>query len=314
MFTTIEEFYYTFHSSRSSFDFTCHFKFQKQDARTIHLTPEYERQIIKIREFLITLAEHLEIHRLELTALYQPEYFRWMLTLEYIGFKRYKLDIALSICEIELRPDCELLRLAEYYATNSLYQFREAMANYPQEWCLNTRTKIVTIKNPCAFAALEVKEINFLRSRNNIHDCLELVLRPCRRLNMKNSKLWYERLLPLQCSRIRDYKISLSDCFYVITPSIREIIREGDEYIIDTSSEEWGVALNCVGTPYEASAQESFFARNLRALSYTPTYEPKPKHIGDITCSNNARSEFLRCAINPSGPCEGCKDYTNRKK
>ncbi|MEM9908505.1 MAG: DUF6464 family protein [Cyanobacteria bacterium P01_D01_bin.44] len=31
--------------------------------------------------------------------------------------------------------------------------------------------------------------------------------------------------------------------------------------------------------------------------------------IGDISCIHNARSELLRCAINPCGPCEGCKHY-----
>lgn len=31
--------------------------------------------------------------------------------------------------------------------------------------------------------------------------------------------------------------------------------------------------------------------------------------IGDITCLYNAHSEVLRCAINPSGPCDQCKHY-----
>ena len=29
--------------------------------------------------------------------------------------------------------------------------------------------------------------------------------------------------------------------------------------------------------------------------------------IGDATCKYNARSTLLRCAIYPTGPCEGCK-------
>ncbi|MFN6572392.1 DUF6464 family protein [Dendronalium sp. ChiSLP03b] len=33
-----------------------------------------------------------------------------------------------------------------------------------------------------------------------------------------------------------------------------------------------------------------------------------PQAIGDVTCKFNARSPFLRCAINPSGNCQGCKD------
>ncbi|MEO1620294.1 MAG: DUF6464 family protein [Cyanobacteria bacterium J06632_3] len=32
--------------------------------------------------------------------------------------------------------------------------------------------------------------------------------------------------------------------------------------------------------------------------------------IGDISCIYNARSELVRCAINPSGPCSDCIHYT----
>lgn len=35
--------------------------------------------------------------------------------------------------------------------------------------------------------------------------------------------------------------------------------------------------------------------------------------IGDITCQLNARSPFLRCAANPSGPCEGCREYEGKE-
>jgi len=31
--------------------------------------------------------------------------------------------------------------------------------------------------------------------------------------------------------------------------------------------------------------------------------------IGDITCDLNARSPYLRCAVNPIGPCDGCSAY-----
>ncbi|WP_206815716.1 DUF6464 family protein [Chroococcus sp. FPU101] len=34
--------------------------------------------------------------------------------------------------------------------------------------------------------------------------------------------------------------------------------------------------------------------------------------IGEISCFYNARSPHLRCAINPSGPCEGCLHYKAR--
>jgi Family of unknown function (DUF6464) len=31
--------------------------------------------------------------------------------------------------------------------------------------------------------------------------------------------------------------------------------------------------------------------------------------IGTASCRFNARSEILRCAVNPNGPCKGCRDY-----
>ncbi|WP_199333536.1 DUF6464 family protein [Oculatella sp. FACHB-28] len=31
--------------------------------------------------------------------------------------------------------------------------------------------------------------------------------------------------------------------------------------------------------------------------------------IGDITCQFNARSSYIRCAVNPIGPCQDCLHY-----
>lgn len=31
--------------------------------------------------------------------------------------------------------------------------------------------------------------------------------------------------------------------------------------------------------------------------------------IGDISCRFNARSPHVRCAVNPSGPCQDCRHY-----
>ncbi|MGK7946001.1 MAG: DUF6464 family protein [Microcystaceae cyanobacterium] len=46
-----------------------------------------------------------------------------------------------------------------------------------------------------------------------------------------------------------------------------------------------------------------------RSLDYPPS---PPKYIGDITCAYNARSPYLRCAMNPCGPCEDCSSYEKR--
>ncbi len=31
--------------------------------------------------------------------------------------------------------------------------------------------------------------------------------------------------------------------------------------------------------------------------------------IGDITCKYNARCSYIRCAVNPVGPCKDCRFY-----
>jgi hypothetical protein len=33
--------------------------------------------------------------------------------------------------------------------------------------------------------------------------------------------------------------------------------------------------------------------------------------IGKVSCKYNARSSYIRCAVNPSGPCQGCRHYDN---
>ncbi|MEH2287405.1 DUF6464 family protein [Nostoc sp.] len=35
--------------------------------------------------------------------------------------------------------------------------------------------------------------------------------------------------------------------------------------------------------------------------------------IGDISCKFNARSGYMRCAVNPEGPCNGCRHYEPRE-
>jgi Family of unknown function (DUF6464) len=32
-------------------------------------------------------------------------------------------------------------------------------------------------------------------------------------------------------------------------------------------------------------------------------------YLGDTSCQFNAHSPFIRCAVNPSGPCQGCSFY-----
>lgn len=35
--------------------------------------------------------------------------------------------------------------------------------------------------------------------------------------------------------------------------------------------------------------------------------------VGDATCLYSAHSELVRCAVNPTGPCAGCRHYERRR-
>jgi hypothetical protein len=40
--------------------------------------------------------------------------------------------------------------------------------------------------------------------------------------------------------------------------------------------------------------------------------ELEPYFIGDLSCQYNAHSPYIRCAVNPEGPCEQCNSYTKK--
>ncbi|MEO0760111.1 MAG: DUF6464 family protein [Cyanobacteria bacterium J06648_16] len=57
------------------------------------------------------------------------------------------------------------------------------------------------------------------------------------------------------------------------------------------------------------SAYEAWQSHEFDYSMLHPRSRCMPSIIGEPTCRNNARDQHLRCAINPSGPCEGCPDY-----
>jgi hypothetical protein len=58
-----------------------------------------------------------------------------------------------------------------------------------------------------------------------------------------------------------------------------------------------------------ASGEPLMYGRGTFSHSPPSRIEIPSQTIGDTSCANNAKSPFLRCAVNPCGPCEGCKDY-----
>lgn len=50
----------------------------------------------------------------------------------------------------------------------------------------------------------------------------------------------------------------------------------------------------------------------LAAGTRTSSGERRVQWIGDANCKYNARSPFLRCAVNPTGDCENCQHFEKR--
>lgn len=61
----------------------------------------------------------------------------------------------------------------------------------------------------------------------------------------------------------------------------------------------------------ESAARRSIQRLPLPSSQYEPDEIALP--IGDRTCRFNARSAFIRCAVNPSGPCQSCSHYQRRE-
>ena len=65
------------------------------------------------------------------------------------------------------------------------------------------------------------------------------------------------------------------------------------------------------------AAREAAVSRGLQNLPLPPDlYDITGgggETIGDQTCRFNARSTFIRCAVNPQGPCQGCPHYQPRE-
>jgi Family of unknown function (DUF6464) len=71
----------------------------------------------------------------------------------------------------------------------------------------------------------------------------------------------------------------------------------------------------------QLTRREESNRRQAMATQYPHTYKRIPRDpeeqyiegigyiIGDVSCKYNARSPYMRCAVNPSGLCEGCRDH-----
>lgn len=62
------------------------------------------------------------------------------------------------------------------------------------------------------------------------------------------------------------------------------------------------------------TAMDATATQGLRRFQYALSSEHRHVEgigylVGDFTCRFNARSAYLRCAVNPSGPCKECPFY-----
>ncbi|MDY6785984.1 MAG: DUF6464 family protein [Cyanobacteriota bacterium] len=79
------------------------------------------------------------------------------------------------------------------------------------------------------------------------------------------------------------------------------------------------VLLRRIKQRWQARLRRIRSATALEARSYPSSRigdDPIDLHdyfIGDLSCHYNARSPYIRCAVNPSGPCEGCSSYQPRE-
>ena len=65
-----------------------------------------------------------------------------------------------------------------------------------------------------------------------------------------------------------------------------------------------------------ASSVTALRQRSNRRQPHRRQPRPEISHtfIGDDSCHFNARSAYIRCAVNPEGPCDTCSHYQSREQ
>lgn len=56
--------------------------------------------------------------------------------------------------------------------------------------------------------------------------------------------------------------------------------------------------------------------RQQATMEFPPDFEESTVHghfIGDPSCRYNAHSPYIRCAVNPEGPCKSCPHYEEKE-
>jgi hypothetical protein len=61
----------------------------------------------------------------------------------------------------------------------------------------------------------------------------------------------------------------------------------------------------CLMTSYPQMVEQQF------EIGEQPR-ETEQYYLGDLSCRFNANSPYMRCAVNPDGPCEGCRYYESK--
>jgi len=73
--------------------------------------------------------------------------------------------------------------------------------------------------------------------------------------------------------------------------------------------------LNYYHQGYRDRLHRNSYGYSRDAYSLHDRRRPVTKYfIGDTTCVNNARSPYIRCAINPEGPCDDCIHFEKRHR
>jgi hypothetical protein len=74
---------------------------------------------------------------------------------------------------------------------------------------------------------------------------------------------------------------------------------------------------------YQSQFRQQYVSQTIQQLyqPITPTLKALPPAdmtmidgfgyvIGKVSCQYNARSPYIRCAVNPDGPCDNCRHYS----
>ena len=275
------------------------------------------------------VADRLPQLQFRVKAIHNSRLCQWICKFQWFYRElSYNLDHEIDMAQLLFAKS-----LHQYISSNIYNQIIASVGGVSQQWKITETNDSITLRvtSSLGHTSIPINRISYLPSNGRIEDVMLEIDLPNERLSVQLNRIMIDGII-LQAyieisddpvvafcpmvSRIQHIERDLGDRLIEITQIEtrtdlipNSLIRELGTF---TNSESYSDCLHSTNESYGQILipldEEIPLMSQQHMLDLMRSHSPA-KHIGDMTCKNNARSQYLRCTINPDGPCEGCPSY-----